>query len=118
MKTTLGIDVYQLPLSPEQGYCAAGKGNIRLLVIKSELEDWVKEHAISEFLGIKQFQISRSNVTANKIYAGKAEDFKQRIRVPEQLLDEMYNSKYARFFYSGEELAAFRLRWSGGRGIS
>jgi hypothetical protein len=55
----------------------------------------------------------RSNVSSNRSHALQYEKFKQQIKVPDWLLDEMYDSKYARFFYSEGERARFRTRWSG-----
>ena len=80
-------------------------------MLKVELDDQTKARAIAEFLGLDSFEIVRSNVTSEKSHAKEYAEFKQRIQVPERLLDEMYDSKYARFFYSEEERS--RDRWSG-----
>ena len=83
-----------------------------MLVLKSELDDGAKSRAIAEFLGLDDFAIVRSNITSNRSHAQVYEEFKRRIRMPEWLLDEMYESKYAQHFYSAEERAAYRRRWS------
>jgi len=83
-----------------------------LLVLKCELDDRSKSAAIAEFLGLNDFQIVRSNVTSDKAYAAQYAEFKRRVRVPPALLERMYASKYARFFYSDEERARYRAQWS------
>lgn len=113
LKRTLGLDVYRHPFPTDQGYAVLSEGRVRLLVLRAELDDAAKAGAIARFLDLEEFEIVRSNVTANKPYAGEYAEFKRRIRIPEPLLDELYESKFARHFYSPEERARFRARWSG-----
>jgi len=54
------------------------------------------------------------NVGGEKIYAPLYRDFKHRISVPQVYIDEMYTSRYARYFYSQEELERFGRKWGGG----
>jgi hypothetical protein len=114
LKTTLGVDVFQHPFPREQGFNAIEVGNVRLLVLKCELDDNVKARAIADFLELGDFRLIRSNVSSDRSHARQYEQFKRQIRVPRWLLDEMYESKFARFFYTDEEIAGFRRRWSGG----
>ena len=118
VKTTLGVDVYRHPFPIAQGYNIVKADNISLLVLKCELDDQAKAGAIAEFLGLDNFEIVRSNVTGEKSHAQQYAEFKQRIKVPERLLDEMYESKFARFFYSEEERARCRDRWSGRKAMA
>jgi hypothetical protein len=113
LKTTLGVDVYQHPFPREQGFYAIEVDNVKLLVLKCELEDEVKARAISDFLQLDQFRLIRSNVSSHRSHARQYDEFKRRIRLPPWLLDEMYESKFARFFYTDQERAEFRRRWSG-----
>jgi hypothetical protein len=112
LKTTLGVDVYQYPFSLQQGFAIINERNIDLLVMKCELDDAAKSRAIAQFLGLDDFKMVRSNVSSQRSHARQYEEFRRRIRVPDWLLEEMYESKYARFFYSDEERARFRARWS------
>jgi len=114
IKTNLGIDVYQSPFPVDQGYTAISRDRISLLVLRCELDDRIKEKAIADFLGLDEFEIIRTNVASEKSYATQYAEFKERIKIPPALLDQMYNSRFARHFYSSEELEQFRARWSGG----
>jgi hypothetical protein len=113
VKTTLGVDVFNYEFPIEQGYNIIRDGNVSLLVLKCELDDGSKARAIAEFLGLDDFEMVRSNVTGGKSHATQYAQFQQCLRIPERLLDEMYESKYARFFYSEKERSGFRDRWSG-----
>jgi len=114
VKTNFGIDIYQYPFPAERGYTVISQGKTDLLVLRCEMDDRSKEHAIANFLGLDEFEIVRSNVRSEKPEAQKYEEFKRRIELPPALLDQMYDSKFSRHFYSREERNRFRERWSGG----
>ena len=111
LKITLGVDVFQHVFPVDAGSGIIDSGNVSVLILKSELDDVRKAEAISSFLGLDQFEIVRSNVTGDKSYGRRYEEFKNWIRIPEALLEELYESKYARHFYSEKERAQFRARW-------
>jgi len=113
LKTTLGIDIYRHPFPKETGFCTVSGDRVSILVLRHDLDDRMKAQAIADFLGLDEFEIFRSNVASEKKYARQYEEFKQRIRIPSALLDQMYNSKYAKHFYSMEEIEQLRARWSG-----
>ena len=110
-KSTLGVDIYEHPFSRERGYDSFSAGPLDVLVIKSEISDDLKTQVISEFLGLDEFQLIRSNRATNKDYAETYADFQQRIRIPPPLLEFMYESKFALHFYSDDERKELRTRW-------
>ena len=112
LKTTLGIDVYEHAFRMEEGYMCISTGKVDLIVIKSEIEDDNKSRIIADFLGIKELQLVRSNVAEDKRHAGTYRKFKESIKLPQSLLDRIYESRYARHFYSPQEIEGFRMRWS------
>jgi hypothetical protein len=113
LKVTLGVDVYQHAFDPAKGYATIRERNVEVLIIQAELDDTTKARAIAEFLGIAEFQLVRSNVSSRRPHADAYAKFQQRIRVPDTLMDAMYNSKYARHFYSDEKREQCRARWQG-----
>lgn len=118
VKTHFGIDIFQHPFPIETGYSAIYQGNVSLLVLRCDLDDRTKAQVIADFIGIDEFEIVRSNVASEKSYAGPYARFKQRIKIPPALLEQMYNSKFARHFYSREERDLLRARWSGGSTVN
>ena len=115
VKTHFGIDIYQHPFPIEQGYTTITQANVSLLVLRCDLDDRTKARAIADFIGLDEFEIVRSNVANEKAYASPYEKFKQRIKIPPALLNQMYESKFARHFYTEDERDFFRKRWSGRR---
>ena len=111
LKTVLGIDVYKYPFPKEQGYLRIMEGNFELLILKTEVDDLVKEMVISEFLGVRDFKLIRSNVAQEKSYAAMYADFNEKLELPEDYVEIMCNSEYSRHFYTDAEIEATRLKW-------
>ncbi len=57
--------------------------------------------------------LPRVNVAADKDYSDLYLDFLAAIRPSDEVLDRAYGSDLVRHFYSPEEIASFRARWSG-----
>ena len=112
VKTHFDIDIFKHPFPIEMGYTSISQANVSLLILRCDLDDRAKAQAIADFIGLDEFEIVRSNVSSEKSYASQYTQFKQRIKIPPDLLEQMYDSKFARHFYSREERELFRERWS------
>jgi hypothetical protein len=115
MKYETGVDVYRHPFPNGRGSLAFREGAIEVLVLKTETDDAVKEEALSEFLGVEDLRLVKSNVGERKAYAGQYREFKERIRFPDAFFRTMYDSRYARHFYDDDEIARFSRQWHSGR---
>jgi len=111
-KPFLGIDIYEHPFPKEQGYLRINKDNVDLLILKLEISDSVKEKAIAEFLGLKQFKLVRTNVGEDNNYADMYKEFKENIKLPLSYVEEMCSSKYFNHFYTVEEIKKVYSRWT------
>jgi len=106
-----GIDVFAYPFDREGVSSRIQQGNIDLLLLKLERIDDSCD-AISDFLGVEVDSIPKVNIAARKWYASLYDEFKTNFKADEDYLKLMYDSGYARHFYSDEELAHFRAKWS------
>jgi hypothetical protein len=111
-KPFLGIDVYEYPFPKEQGYLKINKDNMDLLILKLETSDSVKEKAIAEFLGLKEFKLVRKNVGQDKNYRDMYKQFKQNLKLTLSYVEEMCSSKYFNHFYTEEEIRKVYSRWT------
>jgi Putative capsular polysaccharide synthesis protein len=111
LRPRLGIDVFSQPFPHDRGYARFSQGDVELLVLRTECDDAVKERAVAEFLDLPGLRLTMSNVSENKAYAEHYRRFKERIRLPGDVLDAMLESRYALHFYTPEERAAVRTRW-------
>lgn len=112
LKANLHVDVYEHLFPTEIGQSVISAGNIELLVLRSELDDAVKSRAIGQFIDIEGFELRRSNVATDKPYANLYAEFKQQLRLPEPLLNDLYTSRYVRHFFSNDERDRFRSAWA------
>jgi hypothetical protein len=113
LKTTLGVDVYQHAFDAERGYGSFREGRVEMLILKFDLPDETKSRVIAEFLGLDELPIVSSNISSERSQADAYAEFRRKLRIPEALLDEMYESKYARHFFTEAQRADYRKRWGG-----
>lgn len=107
-----GIDVYAEPFDPAAGYRIYENRTCRLLLLRTEDLSRTLRTALHEFLGIRTCAVGSENVSAEKHYADAFGDFSHHLELPAGYLDTMYASRYARHFYTADELEGFRTRWS------
>lgn len=111
IKDLFGIDVYATEFPKGRGYAIYEKGNIRLLVIRLENLNQCAASAIYEFLNVPSFRPMTANVTEQKEYAALYREFGNVLRLPREYVEHWHQSRYARHFYSPEELAESVKRW-------
>jgi hypothetical protein len=75
------------------------------------LPDATKKRVIEEYLGVNGLEWKNENIGEKKEYAAIYREFKSRIKLSEQYVDEMISSKYCRHFYSQEEIDLMKNRW-------
>ena len=112
MNEIFGIDVFLNNFPKEKGYEIYKYENIDLMVLKLEMLSNCVSQAFDEFLNLSDVEILYNNVTANKPYSHLYDQFINSIHLPDSYLNQMYNSKFMKFFYSDTEIKNFRLKWN------
>jgi hypothetical protein len=115
MKPVFGVDVFETPFPHDQGYQIIKKGRFRLLIIRLEDLNACVGLAIRHYLRVKEMAIINVNVAENKGYADLYREFLRTVRLPDEYVNAVYGTQYARHFYTPVELQAFRERWQKGR---
>lgn len=111
VKTVFGIDVFAGEFPRHTGYQILKAEQADLLIIRLEDLDRVAEPAFNEVLGLQSFRLQPANVSADKIYAPLYKAFQRQLNPPDAYLDLLYNSTFARHFYTDAEIQTFRSRW-------
>ncbi|WP_346290809.1 putative capsular polysaccharide synthesis family protein [Sphaerothrix gracilis] len=109
--TTLGLNIYDFEFDKAEGWVQIQTENYDFLILKSEIPDIRKEKTISDFLKLENFKIQRCNVSIHKEYGNLQKRFISSVYLPKYYIDEMYNSKYTKHFYSEEEITANYRKW-------
>ncbi|SER03598.1 putative capsular polysaccharide synthesis family protein [Thalassovita taeanensis] len=111
VKTFLGLDVYQstFPKDQKQVYFPEH----RFLLFRLDCPDETKQEVLTEMLGEK-ILIERENDGSRKDYAEAYRKVKSMATFPKAFLDKMYESRFARHFWSDEERKKMRAKWQEG----
>lgn len=107
----LGVDVYSHDFDRVRGYGRITQDNFEILIIKLENPDQIKEKAIIDFLGLSKFNLKRFNTAADKWYKKNYREFVKKIKLPEDYLNGLYESKFCKHFYTIDEVDGFRKMW-------
>lgn len=111
IKNVLGIDVYQSEFDKEKGCQIIRKGNVELLLIKTERLNECQE-IIGRFAGVKNFKLAKENVGNNKPYKFAYNEVIRTLKIPKQIIDFYYKgNKYMDHFYTMEEKEEFAKKW-------
>ena len=111
LQRALGINVFATPFPKEQGYQIYRGATCDLLLLKLEQLDTCAADAFGEFLGIRDFKLVKTNVAAEKEYAGAYRALQDALQLPAEYVDTLYGSQYMQHFYTPGEIAAFTAKW-------
>lgn len=114
-KRMTNLDVYKGKFDTDKMYRVYQKENLEVLLFRTDLADEKKESLIQNFLALPGFKLTAHNVGAQKNYAKIYAQFKQEIQLPENYLKQMLESKYARYFFSEQEIEKVYYNWQGKR---
>ncbi|WP_459555561.1 putative capsular polysaccharide synthesis family protein [Lacunimicrobium album] len=109
----LGVDLYTASFHKENRYAVMSHPHCDVLVLRTDLPDFRKIAAISLFLGMEETpEVIQANVAELKVYKDVYKRFASRIRLNDDLCEELLNSRYARHFYTEQERQQAMARWS------
>lgn len=106
---TVGIDIFAAPFPPH-GYRQYPFDNGRLAILRLENMDQSVEW-LRRLFGTPTFSIKRENEMSEAWQGEIYRRFLQWFQPSQEELDVYYGSKMMRYFYSPEEIRAFRARW-------
>jgi hypothetical protein len=112
LSSVVGIDALAQPFDPSVGHALVATPSVRLLLLRQE-NFALAPTVLASFLGLATpVIVPRRNVGASGRFGHAYRQFLAEARLPKRLLDEAYDSRYARHFYTEPEIAQFRRRWS------
>lgn len=111
VKPVFGIDVLNEGFNRKTGYSIYERNWCKFLVLKLEKMN-ENIDTIRNFTGAYDLELANFNESDNKYYADVYKNFKNQIALPENFVNEMYNSRYSSTFYSNEEIKRFVEKWT------
>jgi hypothetical protein len=112
VKDVFGIDVYDQAFPQDQGYQVIRHDHVDLLLIKLEQLNNCYRKAFPELLEVEIPNLKHTHVTELDPSKPMYTDFVRNASFPPEYLDRMYESAFARHFYTDAERDAFRRKWS------
>lgn len=113
LKAVFGIDAFETPFDHEKGYSIIEKGNTRVLVIRQENLSECFSEAMGRFLpDTPTPRMVSANVRADTKHWKAYKSLMNRLRISEDVAEQIYSSRYVRHFYTDEMIEGFRRHWT------
>ena len=111
LQEVFDINILQHPFPKTKGFQIIETKRANILLIKLEHLQSCAEQAFKEFLGIPNFTPIRKNSGQEKEYKELYMKCKSEITLPTTYLDNIYDDKYVKHFYTEEEINNFKQHW-------
>lgn len=116
IRDIFGVDVLSEGFSPGKGYGIYRSPRVDVLVLRLENLANCAGTAFKEFLGIEDFRVINRNIGSKKVYAPLYDAFKKHAVIDQAYASKLYDSRFMHTFYSDDEIAVARAKWSSGNG--
>lgn len=111
MKKFVNIDVFQEEFNQEKQYQWIQTNHFDLLLFKLETLNQAYLGAFEDVFNIPNFDMYSDNISTDKAYAELKKEFTKHISYSNLELDQIYNSKSIRHFYTNAEIENFKQKW-------
>lgn len=109
-KRKLGIDVFKYPFNKDKGYAIIKDKHLSIFICTTNKINSL-EQELGQFLGIDKFKIHNDNIGAKKWYKGLYTEFKQKYSPDKEMVNNLYNSKTIKHFFSAEKINELKTKW-------
>lgn len=103
---SFNFDVYSQPFST-LGWKTYFHQSYHILIMQAELIDSQKQEILRGFTGMRDFQIENHNISSQKWYGNLYKQFKKKLVISEQYLEQMLKSKFTKHFYTSSQIDEF-----------
>jgi len=107
-----GLDALAQPFDKARRWQIYRVRSARILIYRADLERDLQRDVVGAFLGRPLGDWIRRNEAADKDYAGAYADFRANARLPPVLIQTLHRSRFARAFWTEQELAEIAARWA------
>ena len=112
MNSMFDFDIYNFKFDKSSGFNTYDINSTPKLVFKMEKFKDIAKKEIGSFVNDDKFEIINDNVSGEKHYKSLYKEFCSSITLPEEFIELQYSSKYAKFFYTNQELNRFKSKWT------
>jgi hypothetical protein len=115
IKDAIGLDVYAVPFDTERGWQVYKKGQVELLLLRTEDLHRTGEDTLRKFLHLPHLKMVKVNTGQER----EAHELYRRFLthpISQEYLEMTYATKLARHFYTETEIEQFIQRWRNPKG--
>lgn len=105
------LNVYARPFDTSAGYVTLEHPWMRVFVYRQDALPQLVE-PLREFLGMPNFDLSRSNVSNKKWYADVYRETFEQFRLPQEVVSEYLATQYMQHFFTADERSQLAARWA------
>jgi hypothetical protein len=113
----MGFNLYEKPFNINKGYEIYEKDGKKLLFIRTEDIDRSLRVGLSDLLGeeftseiVRHFNTS-TTIESNRPYDLVYKKVKSELIIPNEILDELFESNHIKHFYNEQEIEKFYKKW-------
>ncbi|MAF64005.1 MAG: hypothetical protein CL680_21420 [Blastomonas sp.] len=112
-KKEIGVDIFAKKFDPVKGYQIIKNDNFEVLIMKFEELSKAYKYGVSELLGlpVDRLDIEYTNLHNNKSAADLQRYIRSELRFNEKFLDQIFDSKVYKHFYSSQQLTHLKSKW-------
>ena len=114
-KATFGFDFRSVPFDRDRRSLRYETSRLKVVVLRQEDPSASKERELGWLVGRDRVALQIVNDGASQGYEAEYRSFLRGFIAPPRWLDTFYETDVARHFYTPQERAAFRSRWSEAR---
>jgi hypothetical protein len=114
LMSVFDFDPFSIPFDHSKGYLIQEAGRHKLLIIRLEDANKILPKVIWKFLGVRNVRMEEQNMFKkrhNGTNLGNKYRELEKLKFPKSFVDRNYGLKYARHFYTPEEIVEFREKW-------
>jgi len=107
----LNIKLDDIHFDTDKKFARFDRDNLRLLILRADLENNKKDKILKGFLSTQEIKMGVRNAQHQKAYHAYYSEFKRKITLPMNLINEIYAHEYVQIFYTKKEIEKFRAQW-------
>lgn len=107
----LGINLTTYDFNKSKGYMIINHENKRILLIRLDKLNGNIYDALKDLINLEDIKLLNENVSHKKNYHNLYTSVLSSYSPSIEKVNNIYNSKYVRFFYSDEEISQFKEKW-------
>lgn len=107
----LGFDVYKYGFNTQSKFDVIEHDTYPTLIMHMELSNEKKSELLKSFLNNQKITIGYSNTRAEKGDKDLYREFMSSVRLPKDIVDDIYDSQFVRHFFTKTERQQLKNKW-------